>query len=395
MNVTLCGLSALYAWRAIRTGATSARPIGSCALKKPSPSPYKRWSKGALASLPQEIVGTPTLEHPLHIAASSPVVRVRGKAVCSSVYARTLPEGAFVSLDTANPNDTIAISSPEFLFVEMGAVMHPVVQLVLGFELCGKFSRDPEHPRSGDVAYDVRPLTTPCRLREFIDRCSRFANLEQTRMVAELIQGEAWSPMEAVVASLLVLPPTDFGYGFDRIVLNPRIDLDHRISTGQSRVPDIVFAGTHVGINYDGESDHLGLGRIARMASEETSPHDLDEAVRTARALVVGDKRRDRDLLVGGYQVLPITSEDLYERGGLDLVVKQAIALIESETKCDLRLQKNVLSRKSFALERQRILWSLLPGARGIRLLRELVEEREHPAESHGRIEETYIEFEI
>ena len=90
----------------------------------------------------------------------------------------------------------------------------------------------------------------------------------------------------------------------------------------------------------------------------------------------MADKRRDRDLLVQGLSVLPVTKEDLLERGGLDRVMLQAMSIIERLGQGDYTRQKQALRRKKLAEERQKLIWSLLPGKRGRALSRELAEGR-------------------
>ena len=64
--------------------------------------------------------------------------------------------------------------------------------------------------------------------------------------------------MEAVTATLVSLPLYEMGYGLRGLVLNPRT----RIAEGSgTRVPDMVIAGTNVGLNYEGEG-HLDLDSI-------------------------------------------------------------------------------------------------------------------------------------
>lgn len=83
------------------------------------------------------------------------------------------------------------------------------------------------------------------------------------------------------------------------------------------------------------------------------------------------DKRRDRELLVADYSVMAVTSEDLYEPGGLDAVMAQVIELIERETGRELTEQRDFLNDERMASRRQRFLWSLLPGKRGLRILQQ------------------------
>ena len=124
----------------------------------------------------------------------------------------------------------------------------------------------------------------------------------QSREALPYLLGNAWSPIEAIIAQMIVLNPCESGYGLGEIELNRRVGAAKK----GSRVPDILFAGTHVGLNYDG-GVHFGLEDVVAAAGTEGER----AAIAAARAKIVGDKRRDRELLANGYAVLPVTSEDL------------------------------------------------------------------------------------
>ena len=149
--------------------------------------------------------------------------------------------------------------------------------------------------------------------------------------------------MEALVACLLTLGYGHLGYELGPLELNPRVET----KAEKTRVPDILFSGTHLGINYD-SSMHL-----------ENRDHLVD------------DKRRTRELLCAGYSVLPITSEDLSEEGGFDRLVGQVMDFLESESGRKLDRQRTFMARKRVRRERQDLIWSLLPGERGARISRE------------------------
>ena len=186
----------------------------------------------------------------------------------------------------------------------------------------------------------------------------------------EWLQDDAWSPMEAVVAMLAVLPGSMLGYDLWPVDLNRRIETGDS-ATKRERVPDLVFRGTEVGLNYDGE-DHLPLQEIADAAmrvaaspGDESSQIELEEALREARKGVISDKRRDRDLGAAGLTVLAMTKEDLYERGGLDRLMLQVMDAIERTGKRRLNKQRVMMRNALISNLRQELIWSLLPGKTG------------------------------
>lgn len=357
MQLALSGLTALRIWRAIRAGKLPGVRVGArIDLPAPDPAPANRWTQKAFDLAFLGINEPLDQNHPLHIAVPDAKLRIRTHGTACSVFTR-IPTGSFVDVGHG-----VAIACPELVFAEMSAAMNRLVQLLLGYELCGGYSRDDADPREGEVTYSVDPLTTPEAIGAHLEGCRHMPRIWQSREVLPYLLGNAWSPIEAIIAQMIVLDPCESGYGLGDLVLNQRIGY----GDGGSRVPDILFAGTHVGLNYDG-GGHFGLDDVIAAAGTDREK----EVVAKARSKIVDDKRRDRELLVAGYSVIAVTSEDLYEPGGLDAVMAQVIELIERETGRELTEQRDFLNDERMASRRQRFLWSLLPGKRGLRILQQ------------------------
>jgi hypothetical protein len=396
MDLTIDKKSALEALRHVRSSRMPL-PDDRVDLPAPSPAPAKTWTKRNIAKTLSNLVGPFSAERPLHVAVPSKAARLRVIGTTSAIHSAGLPDGSFVPL-----GDGILIPSPELLFVEAGSFMSPLSHLMLGLELCGCFCRSAENPRDGKTTYQVEPVTSSLSIRRFLSACKHVGGTRQASRLAPLLMDNAWSPMECLIASIVCLDATDLGYGMAPLFLNPRVETPDGlagISEKGSRVPDIMFGGTHVGLNYDG-SMHFDLGLIADAAArsavspdDATLAQDLDAAVRSTRDKIVDGKRRDRDLWVSGLTVLPVTSEDLYQEGGLDVVVGQVIEAIERETGKRLEAQRNVLRQKALSKGRQRLLWSVLPGARGRRIAQELEAKAEARANAAPVIIDEVIEL--
>ena len=346
MNISLNKETACRVLRELRRlGRLNPRRRSSAVVPDPGPG-RSRWSKRLLrGSLPSIVFCKP--EHPIDVVSPRNSERLRVKGVSNTIYGSGIPQGAFV-----NVGGGITISSPELLFLEMGAVMSPVVQALFGLELCGTFSRDPANPRDGDVTYFLDPATSTHRIRHFLDKTKRAPGLIQSRIVANWLLDNAWSPREAIVALFMHLPPDQLGYGFDGITLNRRVSMGENHQLAESRVPDISIGDTGVHVNYDGEI-HL-----------------------SDRARYVADRRRDRELLVRGETVIVVTKEDLYEDGGLDRVMWLVVEAIERRNDVVLHDVRATLEDQERAAKRQRLIWSLLPGERGRAISRELASKR-------------------
>ena len=300
----------------------------------------------------------------LNIAVPTPDTRVRARNVTCTVLGPNTRRNAFIDIGGG-----VAISGPELLFVELAGELPPIVCIILGHELCGSFGRDAKDPRNGDVTYDLPPLTSVERIRRFMEQADHIRGVKQARTVLSRLADNAWSPTESIIAAFMVAPMDGMGYAFDALELNERVFHTKSLpGAKESRVPDILVAGTHVGLNYDGLV-HLDLEAIARAGIQlgmhpETrdSQTELERAIRDVREKALDDARRNRELSAGGYTVFPVLKEDLYQPGGLDQLIARLVDVLEKKTNLNLEKTKRALSAKALGADRYRLLRSLLPG---------------------------------
>lgn len=374
MQLTVNGISALRAIRRMRREQTLAA-APRCDLLPPSPAPAQRWTKKLVPLDALGLEEAPSAERPLGIAVASPEQRVRAAFAESTTFTGTLPDGAFLKV-----GEGLAISSPELLFVEMASVMPQAVHVLLGYELCGGFSRDEADPRMGEVALGVAPATSAEKIRVFIDACSGVHGCALARKHLAYVSDNAWSPMEAVLATMASLSVAEQGYGLGRAVLNARCDNAPELvglGVAASRVPDVVIEGAPVGFNYDGRW-HLGLCDL-RDAEDESG---FERAERAVREKYVDDLRRNRELAAAGLTILPVTSEDLFAEGGLDAVMLEAALAMRARGREPRDDVWAAIRSKKVSAARQNLIWSLLPWKEAPRLARERQEwlrgERAH-----------------
>lgn len=385
MRLAIAGLDAVRVLRALRGEGVDLRSLPHADLCVPDATPGKRFRAGNLDLDVLRLNEAPTKDHPLCVMVPSRKDALRaGWASNVLVRPTSVPAGSFIEVGNG-----IQIPCPELLYLQMGVRMMPAIQLAFGLELCGSFSRDAERPIGGDARFGVPSVTDVAHIMVYLGQCRSVQGISEARRLAPYLSDNAWSPMEAIVASLLSLPFVDLGYDLAPLELNRRVEGD-RLTPGarDSRVPDIVFAGTSVGFNYDG-SGHLGLDELAEaVAQAALNPGDpllsqrVDEVKQGVRAKYVDDNRRDRELLAQGMQVIPVSYEDLVEEGGMDRLALWAIGRIESEGGRDLSRQRGALSSPALTHRRQLLVWSLLPGSLGRNARAELarIQERElHP----------------
>ena len=376
MRVTLNKFSALRLMRALRQGGWPlvqgpfGHPVRRTGMIAPDPHPAQRWTRRVL-DVPlcglDSIIGQ---QHPLCVAVGKAGWRIRMRSTVNTVYERedALPADAFIEVD-----EGIAISGPELLFAEAASFMDLPRLVLLGHELCGSFSRNPDDPRNGDAAFKLAPVTTVARIKGFLKRIRRFERIALARRAIEFVSENAWSPMEAVISTLVNLPEDELGYEMGICVLNKRIDVlaakQRRLAIA-TRVPDILLPGTHVGFNYDGQ-EHLDLRSVAdaavRQDRRSTGPVpglDLARAMNDVRGKYIDDLRRNRELAASGYVVLPVTKEDLYSVGGLDYAIGLAVEAIEAFDGADMGMARRLLGKEDLSARRQQLIWSLVPGTR-------------------------------
>lgn len=359
MRLAVSCLTALRALRAHRSGHRGL-PQTRVDLPAPDPSPQQRWTARIIPLDQLALDAPPSDEHPVDVVVPDSKRRLRGRFFSCSVRSGKRARASFVPL-----GDGLFIPSPEALFLELANVMSPETHALLGYELCGTYSRDPRDPRCGAVTHGIPPVTSVADIEGLLSEAPRGPGVLLARRTLRRVAGNAWSAMEAIVALMACLPVHELGYELGRVRLNARHDAPPElVALGgrTSRVPDIEVLGTRVGFNYDSHQ-HLDLESIAR-AADGGNPA---QAIALVREKHLDDLRRNRELAAMGHIVLPVTPNDLFAPGGLDAVMLEAALAIDAFD------GGNALSNVWAALEsadirrrRQELVWSLLPWDAGV-----------------------------
>lgn len=272
----------------------------------------------------------------------------------------TLPPGSFLRLAA-----DIAVPSPELAFVQMAEVLTDAQLLALGMELCGGFACDPLGPSHGPARYGLSPLTTQGRMLWFLSHARGLRLSGRAGRAAVLVSPNAWSPMEAVLATLLLLPADKGGFPIAPLALNACVFQGSTPMAKASRVPDILLEGADVGLNYDGQ-DHLALSSLetaAMGAACNPGSAERQSVVCRLRAQIreryVDDRRRDRDLASQGLTVLSVTAEDLRTSDCLEFLLRQIVACLERGTGRREEHARSMLENQSLRVARARALAEL------------------------------------
>lgn len=371
MKLTCNKRTALRILRAIRCNRTrSLKTFLATDLVPPNRGERRHWTSKIIDFSRFGLEAGLDGQHPLDVAVDHPNRRLKMRGAHNTVYANenALPPDSFIDL-----GDGLAISSPELLFAEMAQFMSPVERLMLGHELCGSYSRNPDDPYNSNVVFNIEPVTTAERIRAFCAQTRWLRDACRPSTPLELLADNAWSPTESLVTALISSPFVEFGYGIGPCILNKRVETPTALAwttDKSSRVPDILIAGTNIGLNYDG-AVHLNLDSIVdaainleRHPEELSSQIALDAVVRQVRAKAVDDIHRNRELAANGFIVFPIVKEDLYQDGALDYVMAQVIEALEQYAHRDMSQQKRMLKTPLARARRQELIWTLMPGNR-------------------------------
>ena len=334
MSITLSHSSALAVLRMLRAKGLNVWEMEHIAIAKPSTWVNRRWTKREFEpshwAWPQ-----PTRDKHLHVLVPKGARYIR----MSNVETHTLWTGD-ASKSALWVDTHASIVCPELLFLQMAEV-YPLPSLVmLGYELCGNFSRDATSPIDGVATIEIPTATSVKQLMEFLAAYDGTRGVAKARKALAYVCDFALSPMEALLATMYALPPKEAGYGMGPVTLNDRVRVGSSddSSAQRSRYPDLSFSFAPVGLNYDGEYhlDLAGLVREARKAA--TAEGDERVAAEAAlwakmeavRAQVVDDNMRNRQLAASGRVVFPVTKEDVYGWGNMDELTRQILQCAQS-----------------------------------------------------------------
>ena len=365
MSITLSHSSALTVVRMLRAEGLNLKEMDATTLASPSTWMGKRWTTRAFEP-PAWPWPQPTKESHLHVLVPKGSSYVR----MATVETHMLWRGG-ASLAALWVDEHASIVRPELLFVEMAETLSLSALVMLGYELCGNFSRDPFNPIDGEAKIGVPRATSIEELASYVSECAGARGVALARKALEYICNDAFSPMEALLAMVYSLPPEESGYGMGPLTLNERVRVGNPDDTGRSRsrYPDISFSFAPLGLNYDGE-DHLdlvGLVQVARRAAsaeaEEraTAETALSEKIDAVRSKVVDDLARNRQLAARGRIVFPIVKEDVYGWNCLDEFTRQILQCAQSVFGIDTSHFEQTLDDTEQKRDRYALITSFLP----------------------------------
>lgn len=367
MSVTLSHQSALDAIRVLRYEGMDMHEMTAVQLTSPSAWVGRRLGMRNFAPDVWRW-NAPSAKRPLHILVPNAHSRVRGTGILAHAANGSLPTGSILWLD-----ENSSVVCPELLFLQMADSFSLPALVMLGMELCGHFSRQADDPLMGDVVDGVPAATSVERLKSHLAALKGTKGLRKAREALRYVCDHAVSAPEAVLAVMFGLPPEEGGYGMGPLLLNERVQLGESGSLGKAknRYPDLMFGFAPVGLNYDGSKHFSVIDLMAAaeaLARSDAKGQDaargvLRDKLLAARAKVIDDNLRNRQLAAEGRIVFSVTKEDLSNVSRLDELARQVLNCASKVFGADVEEHLETLNNGFLARERGELLEILTPHA--------------------------------
>lgn len=186
-----------------------------------------------------------------------------------------LPDGALVLVDeTTLPDGTslhIALTSPEFCFLQMARLLPWFDLIALGFEFCGDYALAPDAPRG---FLPRSPISTPEDLATFAASAHNFTGAKAARKAARQILQGSRSPKETKVCMLAHLPRLQGGMGCKAPLLGQEIEAPDpaaRILGTRTFKPDLYWPEYRMAVEYSNRAwpsaqERLNYDKLVRNA---------------------------------------------------------------------------------------------------------------------------------
>lgn len=178
--------------------------------------------------------------------------------------------------------------SPELAFVQEAARSSDrICLMLLGWELCGTYCTE---LTGREAAYDLPPLTSTRRIREFAQRNAGLRGSKKALAALRFVADGSASPRETMLALALGLPLKDGGHALGMPAMNHQVkatDRAHIISGRSSFRCDLCWPDALLDVEYQSREVHANEGSR------------------------IDDSRRANALASMGWTVVAITNDEL------------------------------------------------------------------------------------
>ena len=190
---------------------------------------------------------------PIHVLVSRSAREIQSSGVKTHHFGlAVMPGGLLLELSPG-----VYAAGPELCFIQMARKSSLVGAVVLGCELCGRYSHFSEMV-SG--YYERPPLTSVEKIGEAVSALPGLYGVSRAREALRWVRDGARSPMETVLVAELFLPGRHKGLAFVSPELNYEVRLDDAaaaITGTKGCAIDVAWPGVRRGVEYDSLEFHL------------------------------------------------------------------------------------------------------------------------------------------
>lgn len=292
--------------------------------------------------------------HPLDVVVPDRKSRVRSAMVNCTVCGRVMPKGAYWSAEFVDSGMFVAMESPAHSFVSLAHALDEAMDtenltvpeargllLAYGYELCGKYAKDAKDPHGKDAHYRIDAATSRAELIKWCwdPRNAGTKGIETARKYVASVKDGAYSPPEAIHATVFGTKPELGGLGMGNVVLNESLGLSHEQRNLVHRAPitpDLQFSGMKRVLEYQGE------------------PHGEVEQHRE-------DASRVQDYGALGYVVFQASADDMKNADTYEAFLRRFAAWMRHDFNCGVNAQiQAVLDDRRYEKPRHALLNALL-----------------------------------
>lgn len=203
------------------------------------------------------------LSDPVHLLVADRDNRCRARNVCCHSCTGLLPSGFLIEA-----GEGVFATSPELTFVSLAAELPFVEAVLIGYELCGTYSREVGGSAGRQVRRD--PLTSVSDIRTFVDKVDARCGVKRARAALSFVGNGSASYMETSLLLILCLPKRLGGYGLPMPLMNSKVGFlrtARAAAEGDYCVCDLIWPSAALAVEYDSNLCHTGKTSIAHDAN--------------------------------------------------------------------------------------------------------------------------------
>lgn len=224
---------------------------------------------------------------PVSLVVADAASRGKSKLVACHVWMAPAATRSFVRV-----GEGLYASRAEACFLQLATRLSPAQLTLLGYELCGTYVLDENHPNG--FRNREKPLTTVETLRRYALKAAGAKGSKKALQALRFVVDRSASPMESMLTMLLCLPTARGGYGIALPRLNHLVKMPDEIRRATGRVRcfcDLCWPEARLAVEYESDLFHGGAKDVARDSKRRAALARVGYAVVTVTWSQVRDAR--------------------------------------------------------------------------------------------------------